>query len=220
MRVEAGRGALIAPAIADKMVKTSRLLNDIAAYEPSLIGGLLRADRQHWTAVAEDGERVSAQPCAACFLVPSVTVDEGAAVKPQGMGLYTSTATSEGKSMWRKYLESFLGSRLYPLPWYTWELERDAGDIKVAEIVSATKWVEFVEAYARSNKDLVYPDWVKIALEFDAVHVTLPAIAAAQGFHFDTPQGVIPPAFWDVETTFWLKWCFSGARLVETVDAG
>jgi hypothetical protein len=90
--------------------------------------------------------------------------------------------------------------------------------IKVAEIVSATKWVEFVCAHARISDGLVYPDWVGIAREFDAIHVTLPAIAAAQGFHFHVPQGIIPPVFWDVETTFWLRWCFSGARLVEVVD--
>lgn len=62
----------------------------------------------------------------------------------------------------------------------------------------------------------MYPDWTNIAREYDAVHITLPAIAAAQGFHLETPKGVIPPAFWDVETTFWLRWCFAGARLVES----
>jgi hypothetical protein len=220
MRVEAGRDALIAPAVADKMIKTSRLLTDIAVYDPSLIYGPLRVDRQHWTAIAAVDGLVSAQPCASRFIVPSVTIDEGTTVKPQGIGLYTSTGTSEGNSMWRIYLESFMSSGLYPLPWYTWELEVDADNIRVAEIVSATKWVEFVETYARNNEGVIYPDWVKIAREFDAVHVTLPTIAAAQGFYFDTPQGIIPSAFWDIETTFWLRWCFSGAHLVETVDGG
>ena len=109
---------------------------------------------------------------------------------------------------------------MWPQPWYTWELDVE-GDIKVAEIVSATKWVEFVCSYQRVSHGLVYPDWRKVALDFDAIHVTLPTIVAAQGFHFVCPSGdVIPPAFWDVETVFWLKWCFSGAHLVESIGLG
>ncbi len=105
---------------------------------------------------------------------------------------------------------------MYPLPQYTWELEMDR-DVTVAEIRSATDWVDFVCAHACISGGLVYPDWVSIAEQWDAIHVTLPMIVAAQGFHLSTPRGVIPPAFWDVETTIWLRWCFSGARLVESV---
>jgi hypothetical protein len=222
MKAEAGRHAIIAPAVADEMVSASRLLGDIAAYEPSLVTSPLRTGRQHWVAVAERDSpigAVSTQPRATCFRVPSASADDRAAVQPWAMGLYTSTATFDGVSMWREYLEPFRGSTLYPLPWNTWEMAVDADNIRVAEIVSASKWVEFVETYALTSDGLVYPDWVEIAHEFDAVHVTLPAIVAAQGFYFDSVQGLIAPAFWDVETTFWLRWCFSGARLVETVDS-
>jgi len=93
-------------------------------------------------------------------------------------------------------------------------------DIRVAEIVSATEWVEFVETYPRVDGDLLYPDWEKSANEFDAVHFTLPAIAAAQGYYFHTYRGIVPPVFWDVETTFWLRWCFTGSHLVDTVASG
>jgi hypothetical protein len=62
-------------------------------------------------------------------------------------------------------------------------------------------------------------DWGRVAQDFEAVHITLPVIVAAHGFNLPTPEGgVIPRAFWDVETAFWLKWCFSDARLVEAVD--
>lgn len=107
---------------------------------------------------------------------------------------------------------------IYPLPWYTWELEIDK-DVRVAEIGSATAWVEFVCAHARISDGLVYPDWVDIAQSFDAVHLTLRMIAAAQGLSFATRHGDIPAAFWDVETTLWLRWCFSRASLVETVES-
>ena len=56
---------------------------------------------------------------------------------------------------------------------------------------------------------------VKIAEKWDAVHVTAAAIVATQGFSFETGAGLIPPAFFDVESTVWLKWCFAGARLVD-----
>jgi hypothetical protein len=223
MKVDAGRHALIDPAVADNMVEASRLIDDIAAYQPSLITGPLQTDRQHWAAVSEasvSADAVSAQPCPACLRVPSTAADQRAAMQPWAIGFYTSTATPEGRSMWREYLELFRESTLYPLPWHIWEMEVDTNDISVAEIVSARRWVEFVDAYALTSDGLVYPDWEKIARKFDAVHVTLPTIVAAQGFHFRTSRGLIAPAFWDVETTFWLRWRFSGAHLVETVAAG
>lgn len=219
MDFEVGNGAMIDPAAADAIAATSCLLADIAEYEPSLTTGPLRSDRQLWTRTGRHvlpSEDTPAPPHEGRFIEPSFALDQKADVKPLGMGLYTSTATSAGCSLWRALLGPH-GSMLYPLPWYTWELEVDI-DIQVAEIVSAAEWVEFVCAHARVSDGMVYPDWVNIAREFDAVHVTLPAIAAAQGFYFATSQGVIPPAFWDVETTFWLKWCFSGARLVETIN--
>ena len=139
----------------------------------------------------------------------------GAAVKPPRFGLYTSTVSAAGVSMWSVLL-GLDDAMMYPLPQYTWELEMDR-DVTVAEIRSATDWVDFVCAHACISGGLVYPDWVSIAEQWDAIHVTLPMIVAAQGFHLSTPRGVIPPAFWDVETTIWLRWCFSGARLVESV---
>jgi hypothetical protein len=220
MNCEVGRGAMIDPMIADTMAAASRLLTDIARCEPSLTNGPLRRDRQHWTRTGRCALSLDdspARPRKANFIAPSASLNQKASVKPFGIGLYTSTATSAGCSSWRALFGPH-GSMLYPLPWYTWELEVES-DIKVAEIVSATTWVKFVCAHACTIDGMIYPDWVTIAREFDAVHVTLPAIIAAQGFHFDTPGGTIPPAFWDVETTFWLRWCFPDARLVEIVDA-
>lgn len=109
-------------------------------------------------------------------------------------------------------------ARSHPLPRYTWELtvEKEA---RVAEIRTATAWVDFVCAHARIRDDLILPDWVQIAQSIDAIHLTRPVIAAVQEFAFRTRRGVIPAAFWDVDTTFWLRWCFSDARLVETARA-
>ena len=30
--------------------------------------------------------------------------------------------------------------------------------------------------------------------------------------------GLLAPGYWDVETTFWLRWRFGSVRLEETVD--
>jgi hypothetical protein len=215
---EAGSGAMIDPIVADAIAASSRLLGYIAEREPWLNVGPLQVHRQHWTRTARDalpsGEIQA--PHETAFTAPSLVSDHKPDVKPFGLGLYTSTAMSVGCSMWR----AFLGpdsSMMWPQPWYTWVLKVER-DIRVAEIASATKWVEFVCDYASVSDGFVYPDWVMVAQEFDAIHVTLPAIVAAQGFHFSTLRGVIPPAFWDVETTFWLRWCFSGAHLIERVD--
>jgi hypothetical protein len=117
--------------------------------------------------------------------------------------------------MWRVLLGPD-GSSLYPLPWYTWALDV-SGPIAVAEVASARNWVDLVCAYPRHAGGFVYPDWVKISRTFAAVHITLPAIAAAQGFALMTPKGTIPPGFWDVETTFWTRWSFARTRLVEMI---
>jgi hypothetical protein len=227
MRIEGGRHASIDPALADEIAAVSHLLAKIDARESSLISGPLRVDRQHWVAIAERDalpDAVLVPPSAAYFSVIAEAADPIAAVQPKTMGLYTSTAISGGMSMWREYLESYRDSTLYrdsmlfPLPWDTWEMQVDREDLRIAEIVSASRWVEFVEAHVFVSDGLVYPDWEKIAREFDAIHITLPAIVAAQGFYFHTRHGLMVPAFWNVETTFWLRWCFTEARLVETVN--
>jgi hypothetical protein len=214
VETEAGRYAGIAPGTADVLVSRSHLLAEIKRFDSSLVTGPVLKERQHWTPIgllAWNGE----PPSEARFIPPQV--GQPATVKPFGFGLYTSTASAAGVSMWSTLLEPD-GLSGYPLPRYTWELKVDAG-ATVVEIGDAATWVEFVSTHARTSDSHIFPDWTHIARSVDAVHLTLPAIVAAQGFTFCTRYGVIPAAFWDVETTVWLRWCFSGARLVETVPA-
>ena len=44
------------------------------------------------------------------------------------------------------------------------------------------------------------------------MHLTARAVAAVQGWKLDSAVGVGAPSFWDVETTVWLRWAFTGAR--------
>jgi hypothetical protein len=217
MNCEVGSRATIEPGDADALTANARLLRAIAQHDAHLVTGPLLAKRQHWTRTgrhAVSADTVPPPPRRIAFITPSSTLGQKPEVKPFRFGLYTSTATSVGRSMWRALLGPH-GSSLYPLPWCTWELEMKGRPI-VAEIESAERWVEFVSTYPQIQDGFIYPDWPRVAQEFDAIHLTLPLIAAAQGFYFQTPDGIIPPAFWDVETTLWLRWCFSGAHLVET----
>jgi hypothetical protein len=79
---------------------------------------------------------------------------------------------------------------------------------RVLEIGSATDWVRMLDEYGYEQAGRAYPDWHRIAADHDAVHLTLPAVAAAQGFGLRTVHGVSAPAYWDVEQTFWLAWSF------------
>jgi hypothetical protein len=218
---------IIDPEIADSLVGGCRLLQAIEAYEPSLVRAPLLRDRQDWTCMGggcwpSTSEGSPDSPSAAKFVAPSTSLAARAATKPIGTGLYTSTGTSAGSSTWRQLLSGYLGSavaggQLFPLPWVTWRLEPSPGAINVAEIVSARTWVRFVESYSHVADGLAWPDWSRAVEDFDAIHITLPAIVAAQGFRFRLGSTILEPAFWDVEQTFWLAWRFSGAQLSEVV---
>jgi hypothetical protein len=210
VEIEAGRGAAITPAAADALARGSLVLTCIEQVESSLVTGPMDRTAQTWTPIgpsAYTGE----PPSLRRFVAPQV--DQPPLVKPAGAGLYTSTACVEQVSMWRASLGPG-GSAARPLPRYTWSVTFD-GPLAVAEITSATDWAEFVSAHPRHVGPMIYPDWVDVARSFDAVHITLPTIAAAQGFALITADGMIAPAFWDVETTFWLTWRVSSAQMVE-----
>ncbi|HEX5851626.1 MAG TPA: hypothetical protein VFY36_00910 [Solirubrobacteraceae bacterium] len=213
VELELGTGATIASCVADELAGRSQLLEEIKRFDASLITGPMCEERQYWTPIGRSALSGEA-PTEGRFIVPHT--ERAAAVKPFEFGLYTSTANAAGVSMWRAFLGPG-GSLRLPLPRYTWMLEIDK-EITVAEIGSATAWVNFVSSHPRVVGECVFPDWSDIAQSVDAVHFTLPAIAAAQGFCFRTSLGIIPAAFWDVETTFWLRWCFSHAHGVESAS--
>jgi hypothetical protein len=236
-RQEVGDLAVIAPDAADEITASCRLLSELARDEPGLVGGPMARRSQHWIAVGRPAShdelpRPDELPAPDEMPAPSGVpgparsrfVDAHAAAsiapstKPFDLGLYTSTATRRGRSMWRTYLDMFRGSNLYPLPWYTWELS--AGDIPVLEIVSAHEWARFVETYHRPSGGLIYPDWQAVATDYDAVHLSLSALVAIQGLNFPTARGLTAATFWDVESTLWLRWRFSSMRLLDVTDDG
>lgn len=215
IEVDGSRDAIITATLADDIVSVSRLLGEIEGLAPSLVTGPIDRERQQWTS-ANRATSSEEPPTEAHFV--ALRVYEPAAIKPVRGGLWTSTAAAAGRSMWRMYQEPWRKSVAWPAPWYAWALVVERG-AKVAEITNAREWVEFVRTYSRPHDGLLYPQWAEVAAEWDGVHVTARAVAAIQGLNFSTPQGRIPPEFWDVETTFWVKWCFSDTQLIEKVDS-
>ncbi len=199
----------IAAAEADEIVGDCLLLEGLARDEPTLVRGPLDRDRQQWIAT---GRHRSAPERSAFTDTPPAALS----TKPFELGLFTSTATTrQRRSCWRTLIDR--GSSLYPPPWHVWDIEVSAG-ASVLEISSAREWAEFVEAYAIAKADLIYPDWPKVASDHDGVHLTLSAIAAIQGFNLETGHGLTAAAFWDVESTLWLRWVFGATRLSQVVS--
>jgi hypothetical protein len=60
----------------------------------------------------------------------------------------------------------------------------------------------------------VHPNSSAISKRWEAVHVTLRAIAAVQGIYFMTLLGPTPAPYWHVECAFRLNWCFTTLRFI------
>jgi len=118
--------------------------------------------------------------------------------------------------MWRTFLELGSERSLHPRPWTVWRLQPEDG-VAVLEIDSARGWRDFVQAFPRVRGRFISPDWTQVACEYDAVHITLAAIIATQAFTFAATPHVIAPSYWDIETTLWLRWCFTAVTQVEVV---
>jgi hypothetical protein len=210
----------ILAATADALVGRCRLLRRLDGVVPEIVTGPFHATPQYWVATGKLGRITPGE------LTPSesycVAVDDLDAVpvgaKPFGVGLFTSTGVLGGHGMWRTYLDLNRWSTLHPMPWHTWAVtpRRDA---VVHEISNATQWIDFVRSYPLRRGALIYPDWRSVARDMDAVHMTLRAIAAIQGLRFPVGSGVVAASYWDVESTFWLRWCFTGVELVDTIES-
>jgi hypothetical protein len=212
---------VVDPKEADDLVASCRLVDAIAELDRTLVNGPLAADRQEWTAGTSQSTKDTAErraPSRTAFVAPDPQLEIPVSTKPFSLGLYTSTALPQAPSMWRAYLDEYGGgSRLFPRPWYSWRLRPYDAPARVCEITSASEWAGFINSYPVLGGGKVYPDWRAAAQEFDAVHVTARAVVAIQGFQFPSAIGLTAPAYWDIESTFWLKWSFADATLVDTV---
>jgi hypothetical protein len=113
--------------------------------------------------------------------------------------------------MWWCYLRVHEGSTLFPRPWRAWSFTVEA-EARIAELRTARDWVALIESAPREWSGAIYPDWAALARRWDGVHVTAPAVVAIQGATFELDGGVTAPAYWDVESTLWLRWVARDVR--------
>jgi hypothetical protein len=118
--------------------------------------------------------------------------------------------------MWRLYLDLGRYSSNFLYPWHVWQADIRAS-ASVYNITTASQWEELALRYPAVEDNLIYPDWQAIAQDWDGVHMTIGAITAIQGMRIKTPYGLLAPSYWDIETTFWLRWAFASVTPVETV---
>jgi hypothetical protein len=212
---EQGATKRISASAADQIIASSDLLSRMAARQPEIVVGPLDADRQFWvtTQPFEGRPPRVAEPSKLEF--QSVAEGRTLYAKPRAGGMFTSTGACGRPGMWRMYLEMNDPSSLHRKPWHTWALTVQDHAV-IREITCAEDWVSFVEDYHAANDDAVHPDWRKASAEYDAVHITMRAIAAIDGIEFECANGVITPSAWGVESTLWLRWRFAGQSLVDT----
>ena len=205
------------PADADGAISECHLLARLASAAPEIVNGPLARSRQYWISAEKpphlppNERELSVRHFRSAMEAPPVL-----STKPFGFGLYTSTGFGESQGMWRAYLDMYEASEVPPPVWYVWSLSARS-DAAVIEIASATDWAMFVDRFPIEDKGWIYPNWKAVAHAFDAVHVTVKAIAAIQGICFYTQNGVTAPTYWDVETTFWLRWPFETVGTAEVV---
>jgi len=208
---------VISSADADDIIAGCRLIQRLASAEVALVTQNIDGCPQYWISTGKPPWVTApiSQLSSAHFIAPRRD-DWTRNVKPFGVGLFTSTGFQKTQGMWRLYLDLGKYSSNFPKPWRIWKLDINA-TATVCNIATAAQWEGLVINNPMSRDGLVYPDWEAIAEEWDAVHITVSTIAAIQGMRLRTSIGLIAPSYWDVETTFWLRWSFTSATLVETL---
>jgi hypothetical protein len=201
---------------ADNFARRSRLLSHLAEVVPEIVTGPFRYDSQYWVGSEKPRHlpRGELTPKEAAFIRVSEANTKTPSTKPFGVGLFTSTGNIflSPHGMWRLYLDG------WGTAGHVWAIDINVRPV-VREITTAAEWVDFVLAHPRREGELLFPDWMAVARHYDAIHMTLRAIASVQGLSFLTEHGTVAPTYWDVESTLWLRWCFGSARLVEIVEA-
>jgi hypothetical protein len=200
---------------ADEIVATSKLIERLRTRAPEVAIGPLSRREQYWIATGRpahlpprEGSLDSKQ------FVETANAKVPPSTKPFEVGLYTSTGVFGTFGMWWCFLQLNSESTLFPRPWRIWALEA-ARDANVLEIATAAQWVDFVSADRLASDGILYPDWNAVAARWDGVHMGAAAVAATQGIRFSSDGHVVAPPYWDVESTFWLRWAFTALERVE-----
>src|SRR5918992_2524468 len=117
MTFDPERPVVLEPAAADGITAECRLLKEIARTDADLVRGPLEQRRQEWIGTAKrSGSAASPELTRQSFVSADAAAHVGPSTKPAGVGIYSSTAASDGRSMWRGFLEIGPQARLHPPP--------------------------------------------------------------------------------------------------------
>ncbi len=127
-------------------------------------------------------------------------------------GLYTSTEIA-GTSSFLTGAAAYagdLGPFVYPVERYRFTVSAAA---RVFTVNGPAAWHRLCATYAAPEPggllgDLLVPDFAAVAREWDAVHLTLGGLLAADQVRVDGPAGSSELQGWNAEQTVWLRWVF------------
>lgn len=206
----------VAPADADQCLARCRLLRHLRRSSPHVVTGPLWRDGQYWISRRRPAHLAPGVPILAEeHFTPVGKLAGKPSTKPFRVGLFTCSGVLGAQGMWRVYLDLYgIDSR----PWHVWSVGVDSR-ARIREVATASDWMDFVHSYATELDGLIFPNWIAASQDYDGVHVTATAIAAVQGLCLADHDRSLATMHWDVESTFWLRWCFADVQLVEVVPA-
>jgi hypothetical protein len=214
--VDGVRTPIIEAHDADAVIGTSNMLTRLGAVAPQIVNGDLDRFSQYWVSTAKFPWLKPRDAHLSEGKFVAVGDNIAPSTKPFYVGLYTYTGFAGSRGMWREYIERAVSGTGFERPWHVWKIRARPG-ARVCEVDTASAWADLNMRYPLVKDELIYPNWSAIAEDYDAIHLTAMAIAAIQGVRISTEMGLIAPSYWDVESTFWLRWSFDTVSEVEIV---
>ncbi len=132
--------------------------------------------------------------------------------KPDGWGMFTSDAGQSDLGMWHIY--GLTRSEFYSPPFRGWELT-PASAVRVLDITNAEQWCKAVSQFSRrveGKPDSFEFDWNQASQTYDAVNLSLRAVAAIDCVELNFHGMTVAASFWSVQTTVWLHWVFTSCE--------
>jgi hypothetical protein len=160
-------------------------------------------DHQVW--VSKSGERPNGDRMEIKFeqYLPEVT-------KPR-QAIWTSSPVTGGLAAgWIEWLVS--GEDQRPGPYSVWRMQVEQ-PVRVFEIHSPGDWHRLAVKYAGAlSGNERNPDWTLVCRDWDAVHLSVGGLLTTQAVTMESDAGTTTLRGWDVESTVWLRWAFTGAE--------
>ena len=160
---------------------------------------------QVWAATTRE------RPDASRF-VPDLSQMHGEASKPR-YAFWTSTHVRPHTSPWLEWPEGQFDG-----PPALWRMKVTDG-ARIAEIHSPRDWSDLCLRHPAGSAMRLDPDWHHVARAWDAVHLSTGGWLTAEDLPYQVDGGITELRGWNMESTVWLRWCFTGAEPLAGVAA-